>query len=133
MQKPSCTNPKAEAARHKPDLRLIPLAALIPEARAFEAGLPKYGAYNYLGTEVRAGQYVSAVLRHLLAWQDGEDFDPESGVHHLGCARANLGILLHGIAAGVFVDDRPHTLAMIAERVATSPVEPRKGGGRKRK
>jgi len=45
-------------------------------------------------------------MRHLMTWQDGEDYD-ESGAHHLAHARACLGILLDAEDVGKLVDDRP--------------------------
>jgi hypothetical protein len=37
---------------------------------------------------------LSAGLRHQLAWNSGEDFDPESGLNHLAHACANMLMLL---------------------------------------
>lgn len=49
---------------------------------------------NYLKDE---GFYYSTIFdslqRHLDAWWSGEDIDPESGVHHLNLAAANLMFL----------------------------------------
>lgn len=36
---------------------------------------------------------VSAALRHLTAWQNGEEFDPKSGLNHVASALCNLAML----------------------------------------
>lgn len=102
-------DPKAEAGSKKVPLRLIPPAAMREEAWAFELGSRKYGAFNWRleGRKPRASVYYEAVLRHVTAWYDGEDVDPESGRSHLAHARAGLGILLDAMDRGRLEDDRP--------------------------
>lgn len=39
-------------------------------------------------------RYYAALMRHILAWRDGEKYDPQSGYHHLAHAGANVMILL---------------------------------------
>lgn len=91
----------------KPPLSLIPAPAQVAEAVVFGLGAAKYGPYNWREKGVSARVYLDALQRHVLAWQDGEDFDPESGVSHLAHARACLGILLDAVAIGKLIDDRP--------------------------
>jgi len=73
-------------------MELIPRSTLEGLARSFDEGAHKYGAYNW-----RAGisysTYYGALLRHLVAFWDGEDIDEESGNHHLDHALACLSIL----------------------------------------
>lgn len=89
----------------KADLSLVPLIAIESEARALGFGEKKYGRYNYTnGFEV--SRLTSAALRHLLAYNGGETFDPESGLHHIGHARANLAMLLHCEQLGTLRDNR---------------------------
>jgi hypothetical protein len=89
----------------KADLSLVPLIAIESEARALGFGEKKYGRYNYTaGFEV--SRLTSATLRHLLAYNGGETFDPESGIHHIGHARANLAMLLHCEQLGTLRDNR---------------------------
>jgi hypothetical protein len=97
-----------EGSKHdqgKADLSLVPLIAIESEARALGFGEKKYGRYNYTnGFEV--SRLTSAALRHLLAYNGGETYDPESGLHHIGHARANLAMLLHCEQLGTLRDNR---------------------------
>jgi hypothetical protein len=102
------TNPKDRLGRLKPLLHLVPQSANILEAVVLDLGARKYGgAYNWRMKPVIASIYVSAAMRHLAQWLDGQDDDPESGVSHLAHARACLGILLDASATGHLIDDRP--------------------------
>lgn len=115
------TNPKDLLGVRKPRLHLIPAAALLHEAKAMGNGSDKYGPYNWRKKKVKATIYVDATLRHLLAWLDGEEIAEDSGVHHLGHARACLGILLDAMESGNLVDDRPTAgpAAQIITRLTT--------------
>ena len=82
----------------------------------------KYGAANWRVSPVSTSTYINAALRHLYAWQDGEEADPVSRLHHLGHAAACLAILLDAQEQGSLLDDRPtkrHTAEMI--RKMTTP------------
>lgn len=100
-------NPKTAFGAQKTQLQLIPPPALTAEAKAFEEGARKYGAYNWREKNVSSSVYQGATLRHILAWYDGEDNNPETGVSHLAHARACLGILLDAMANNKLNDDRP--------------------------
>lgn len=117
-------NPKAIHGRAKPSLSLIPGAAQVQLAGVFGLGAEKYGPYNWRKDPVEAETYVSAAQRHLFAWFDGEDTDPESGELHLAHATACLMILLDASACGKMIDNRPHTGATAALiRSKTKPIE----------
>ncbi len=104
----SITNPKDRVGSRKPALALVPSSANILESIVLSLGAEKYGgAFNWRTHPIRGSIYVSAAMRHLAQWLDGQDDDPESGVSHLAHARACLGILLDAIATGNVVDDRP--------------------------
>jgi hypothetical protein len=100
-------NPKDRIGVTKVPLWLVPSAGIIHEAMGFSDGAVKYGPYNWRAKQVLATIYVSAALRHIYQYLDGEDFDGESGAHHLGHARACLGIILDAEATGNLKDDRP--------------------------
>lgn len=100
-------NPKDLLGIKKVPLGLVPPAALIHEAMAMKDGARKYGPFNWRTKKVKASIYVDAALRHILAWADGEELAADSGNHHLGHARACLGILLDAQATDSLHDDRP--------------------------
>lgn len=115
-------NPKAIYGRAKPSLGLVPSAAMVAEAGVYALGAAKYGPFNWRKDAVESMTYVHAALRHLYAWTDGEDIDPESGESHLAHVRACLGILLDAKATDKLIDDRPHAGAasrLIAENTRT--------------
>lgn len=101
------TNPKDIIGRTKPPLSMIPGVAEVHESLAMRYGAGRYGAWNWRQKEIAASVYIDALKRHVQAWFDGEDNDPESKIHHLGHARACLGILLDAESIGKLVDDRP--------------------------
>ena len=89
----------------KPDLSLVPYIAVSTEALALGFGEKKYGRYNYTsGFEV--SRLTAAALRHIYQYNSGETFDHESGLHHIGHARACLAILLHCEQLGTLRDNR---------------------------
>lgn len=100
-------NPKSRIGIKKVQLHLVPPAATIHEALAMADGAAKYGPYNWRENKVAASVYISAAQRHLAAYLDGERVAGDSGVHHLGHARACLGIILDAEETGNLVDDRP--------------------------
>lgn len=102
-------NPKAAFGDKKVPLHLVPPALLIGAARAFAEGAAKYGPYNWRKTKVEAMTYVGAMLRHLMAYVDGEDTDPESstGKKHLEGIAASLAVLMDAQESGYLIDNRP--------------------------
>lgn len=69
-------------------------------------GALKYGRSNFRVEPVRASIYHDALLRHMAAWFDGEETDPDDGVPHLAAALANLAILADAQVHGTLIDDR---------------------------
>jgi hypothetical protein len=100
------TDPKGEAGKFKPQLHLIPKVSLEEQSKALECGRSKYGFFNWRETQVGANTYISAMLRHIAAYKEGEDLDPESGASHLGHIMASCAILLDAAKCGTLVDDR---------------------------
>jgi hypothetical protein len=70
-------------------------------------GKAKYGPMNWREKRVTSSVYYNAAMRHLMAWWDGEDLAPDSGVHHLAHAMACLAIVLDAESVGKLNDDRP--------------------------
>ncbi len=90
----------------KPPLSIIPREALEHEARAFGYGANKYGKNNFKLGGIEHSRLIDAALRHIYAYAAKEDNDIESGLNHLGHARANLAMLLYNIENGKGTDDR---------------------------
>jgi hypothetical protein len=101
-------NPKARVGSLKAPLHLVPPALSIGVAYALKDGAAKYGAYNWREEPINVSTYVGAILRHLYAYQDGEDVAEDSGVCHLAHVAACCALLMDGKASGSLVDDR-HT------------------------
>ncbi len=56
-------------------------------------GRDKYGAANW-AKGIQHSRLLGAALRHILAYNSGEDLDPESGITHVAHAACNLMFLL---------------------------------------
>lgn len=100
-------NPKTVHGVKKPPLNLIPPVAKTELAGAMALGAEKYGPFNWREKRVSASIYKAAAERHLDAFWDGEDYDPESHMHHLGHAMACCAILLDAHYNDMLNDDRP--------------------------
>ena len=100
------TNPKDALGSNKLPLHLVPPIAVAQEALALEYGMLQYGRANWRGVGVRATIYIDAVFRHMYAYLEGEDRDPDSGLSHLAHARACLAILLDAENLRNLTDDR---------------------------
>jgi hypothetical protein len=63
---------------------LLPSKALIGIAKAMTYGARKYSDYNFKkGKGLEWRQPYAALMRHMVAFWDGEDIDPESGLPHI--------------------------------------------------
>ena len=100
------TNPKDALGSNKVPMHLWPQTATIWGAMAMLDGATKYGRSNWRATGVRASIYNDAIFRHLSAWFEGEDIDPDSGLPHLAHLLASVAIIVDAIAAGKLRDDR---------------------------
>ena len=101
-------NPKDAIANGKIPLHLWPSTATAMGAIGLLDGMNKYGRLNWREAGVRASVYASACQRHLAAWFENEDNDPESNLPHLGHALACLAILVDAQAANKLTDDRQY-------------------------
>ena len=54
-------------------------------------GAKKYAPDNWKG--VAPNRYESAMMRHFVAWKNGEEIDNETNMHHLSHAICNLVFL----------------------------------------
>lgn len=79
--------------QEKPMLAFFPKEAMWESGKAFSAGYKKYGSWNYKnGIEIT--RTISAALRHIFQFLDGEDIDEETGSVHLGNAIAGLAMAI---------------------------------------
>lgn len=95
--------------RNKSPLALIPSQPLNEVADVLGFGASKYGPNNWRsdGENTEWSRTYSSILRHLNAFWDGEDLDPESGHKHLAHACTQLFILIQHINDGHHkMDDR---------------------------
>lgn len=100
-------NPKTRMGALKVPLHLVPPSVMHALALTFEDGANKYGAFNWRSEQVSASVYYGALMRHMFAWFDGEDFAEDSGRLHLHHAMACLAILIDADSIMMLNDDRP--------------------------
>lgn len=103
-QKP--TNPKDIIGSDKLPFHLCPTTFVAGISMSMLEGCLKYGRSNFRAVGVKASIYYDACLRHLIAWFEGEDIDPESGIHHLYKAGACLAVIADAMETGKLNDDR---------------------------
>jgi len=91
---------------NKPKLSLIPFSTLADEARVWEYGAKKYAAHNWMRGMDWSIPF-ECLMRHMAAWQAGEENDQESGLPHLAHAMCNLRMLTLYAKTYPAGDDRP--------------------------
>jgi hypothetical protein len=104
------TNPKDSVGIRKVPLHVVPAEVLMELGLAMLEGARKYGSHNYRVAGVRASVYYDAAMRHLMAFWEGENTDPDSGLPHVVKAMACLTVLRDSQQTGNWVDDRPPCL-----------------------
>ena len=104
-------NPKTQFGLKKVPMHLVPPIAIAQMSLAFENGAGKYGPFNWREKTISSTVYYGAAMRHLQAWYDGEDFAPDSGVHHLAHVMACCAMVLDGrlVLAGALVNGTSST------------------------
>ena len=88
----------------------LPLHLLSTEAMNQTAAVLKFGAQKYAEHNWRKGfawsRPLSAAMRHITAFNNGEDTDPESGLSHLAHAACCIMFLLEFEKTHPHLDDR---------------------------
>ena len=79
--------------KNKPRMSLLPKGALNAVIRVLEFGATKYQVDNWKHVPEAKTRYYDAMQRHIDAWWQGEQKDPETGEHHLA----------HAICCGMFL------------------------------
>ena len=101
------TNPKDAIGIKKAPLSTVSGPFMMATGLAMMEGARKYGRHNYRAAGVRASVYFDAIMRHMMAWWEGEDLDPDSGIPHPIKAAACLAVLYDCMVFGNLNDDRP--------------------------
>ena len=103
------------ALRHNSGKPALHAALCFPEALRGNARVTAYGAAKYARYNFKKGapasESVDCAMRHLLAWWNGEDTDPESGQSHLDHFVWNAMRLADELQGPMKaeLDDRPST------------------------
>jgi hypothetical protein len=85
---------------------LIPPEVMEALAWHYLLGARKYERRNWeLG--MNWCRCFGSMMRHAWAWMRGEDFDPETGSHHMIAVAWNAIALFTYATRGIGVDDRP--------------------------
>lgn len=101
------SNPKDAVGSRKVGLSRVSMPVMMELDAAMFEGALKYGRHNYRAIGVRYSVYYDAVMRHMGAWWEGQDTDPDSGLHHLTKAMACLAVVRDAMLQGKVEDDRP--------------------------
>lgn len=88
---------------------LMSWPALREVVRVLEFGAKKYAAWNWT-KGLSWSDCFNSLQRHMLAWYEGEDRDPETGLSHMAHVMCNAMFLMHFILFGTGTDDRPKEL-----------------------
>ena len=72
---------------------LLPPFALEETVKVLTFGAQKYERDNWQKVPDSKRGYFDALQRHIWAWKQGEQIDPESGLHHLAHAMCCLMFL----------------------------------------
>lgn len=83
----------AKADKGKLPISLVPMEIIRNIAAIRKYGEEKYHAPNNW-VLVDKQRYIDAMWRHLLAYQEGEELDEESGLPHLWHAACNMAFIL---------------------------------------
>lgn len=100
-----------KAKRYNKDklpMHLVPPEAIESMARVLGYGANKYDERNWEKCDNFSTPYAS-LMRHLMAWWNGEDCDPESGLSHLDHILMNAAMLQYYNQHRPDLDDRPRS------------------------
>ena len=90
---------------NKPDPTMVDPQFILELSKVLGMGAEKYARDNWRkGTAYQ--RRMASAMRHMLAWIEGDDLDPESGLPHLAHAATNCMFLMNWQRRGVGTDDR---------------------------
>ena len=102
-------NPKKASGAMKAPMHTLPTLAMIQMANVMAGGAYKYGFHNFRESKIDAQTYIGAINRHFLKWQDGVNFDEESGQHELAHVMSCCAILIDAHFTDSMIDNRSKT------------------------
>ena len=110
MMSTKLNNPKDAVGIKKAPMSTVSSPFVLGIGLAMLEGARKYGRHNYREAGVRGSVYYDALMRHMMAWYEGQDTDPDSGLSHILKAGACLAVLYDSMVVNNWVDDRPPKL-----------------------
>jgi hypothetical protein len=99
-------NPKDRAALNRVPMHLLPKTGMVEAAMACRLGAMKYGPMNWREKPISLTGYIGAIYRHLIALENGQDHDVESGLSHFAHIIATASIILDAQLHDMLIDDR---------------------------
>jgi hypothetical protein len=72
---------------------LVPMDALDEVVKRFTHGAKKYAPDNWKHVDNPRERYAAALMRHYSAWRQGEVYDEDSGLMHIGAVAWNALVL----------------------------------------
>ncbi len=102
----------------KPNIGLVPLRGMWGIAQVMTFGAQKYDSYNWKGG-IKYSRLSDAAMRHIIQFVEGEDIDPESGLHHLAHAGCCITMLLEMTMDRPDLDDRYKENVTVPWKVGT--------------
>ena len=87
---------------------LVPQFAQEQYAKVLTKGAEKYAERNW-ERGMKWSKVLASMKRHILAFERGEDFDNETGLHHMAHVMCNAGFLTEYYKIYPQGDDRPHS------------------------
>lgn len=101
----------------KPQFHLLPADGLRELGRVYTLGAKKYEAYNW-EKGMAWSRCFNSLLRHLYAFWDGQQTDPESGLHHMAHVVWNaMAILVYSLRS-IGIDDRKGAYMSAQQNIA---------------
>lgn len=104
------TNTKGDAMRFskgKLPFRLVPWDAFVEVVKVYRMGCGKYAPRNW-ENGLSFDETFDSLQRHAVAWYLGEDYDEESGLHHMAHVAWNaLALVAFTFRGRTELDDRP--------------------------
>lgn len=107
----------------KAPMSLLDRHALEQIAAVLGFGAKKYAAHNWRGG-IAYSRLLDAALRHLMAFADGEDLDPESGLPHVAHAGCCIMFLLGMMNTRADLDDRYKAPGIEVVELPVEVIEP---------